>query len=136
MKSLFKLPIEFCILIIGGITFIILFIIGIIYTILKHLIKLNYSPNKQFQPIIRSITLALDGLACAGGGELLNDILKINGKIKYGNWNQTISAVTGLILIYEKDTRLRIFLDKVLGKNHCTEAISQQDKFYYKNNQT
>lgn len=134
MKYLFKLPIEFCILIIGGVTFIILFIIGIIYTILKHLLKFDYSPNKQLQPIIRSVTLALDGLACSGSGELLNDILKITGKIKYGNWNQTISAVTGLILIYEKDTSLRVFLDKALGKDHCTEAISQQDKFYYKHN--
>jgi len=134
MSAVFKLPIEFCILIIGGVTFIILFIIGIIYTFLKHLLKFDYSPNKQLYPIIRSITLALDGLACSGSGELLNDILKITGKIKYGNWNQTISAVTGLILIYEKDTWLRIFLDKSLGKDHCTEAIPQQDKFYYKHN--
>jgi len=129
-----KLPIEFCILIVGGVTFLILFILGIIYTFFKHNLKLNYSPNKQLQPIVRSLTLALDGLACAGGGELLNDALKIKGKIKYGKWYQTISAVTGLISIYEKDTWLRIFLDKVLGTNHCDEAISEQDRFYYKHN--
>lgn len=134
MKVLFKLPIELLTLIIGGIVFIIVFVIGFIYTFFKHLLKFDYSPNKQIQPIIRSVTLALDGLACSGSGELLNDILKIRGRIKYGNWNQTISAVTGLVLIYEKDTWLRIFLDKVLGKDHCIEAISQQDKFYYKHN--
>lgn len=110
------------------------FLIGIIYTFFKHLVKFDYSPTKQLQPIIRSITLALDGLACAGAGELLNDSLKINGHIKYGKWFQTISATTGLIRIYEKDTWLRKFLDNTLGKNHCDEAISDQDRFYYKSN--
>ena len=64
---------------------------------------------------------------------MLNDILKIKGKVKYGKWYQTISAVTGLIKIYEKDTKLRRFLDKILGKNHCIDAITESDSFYYKN---
>ncbi|SHG27399.1 hypothetical protein SAMN05444388_10291 [Flavobacterium johnsoniae] len=96
--------------------------------------KGDYNISKQLLPIIRSMTLALDGLACSGSGELLNDVLRIKGRIRYGKWYKTISAITGLIMIYEKDTWFRRFLDKVLGKNHCTEAISEEDKFYYKYN--
>lgn len=134
MRSLVKLLIEVLILIVGGCIFLSLTIIGLIYTFLKHVIHWDYSVRKQLQPMVRSMTLALDGLACACAGELLNDALKIKGSIKYGLWYQTISAVTGLINIYEKDTWLRIFLDKTLGKNHCDEAISDQDRFYYKHN--
>lgn len=121
-------------LVIGCIVFPIVFIIGLIYTFFKHIFKLDYSLSKQLAPIVRSLNLALDGLANSGAGELLNDIFSIAGKIKYGKWYQTISAVTGLLLLHVKDTKLRVFLDKVLGKNHCVEAISEEDKFYYSNN--
>lgn len=131
MKGVWLIFLELFLLVIGGIIFIILFVLGCIYTFFKHVVKWDYSGRKQLQPIIRSVTLALDGLACAGAGELLNDALKIKGNIKYGKWYQTISAITGLIHIYEKDTWLRRFLDKILGKNHCNEAITDQDKFYY-----
>lgn len=80
------------------------------------------------------MSLVLDGFANSGAGELLNDVLEIKGRIKYGKWYQTISATTGLIKIHEKDTWLRRFLDKVLGTNHCGEAITEEDKYYYKNN--
>lgn len=134
MKILWKLIVEFFILIVGGSIFIVFFVIGLLYTFCKHFIKGDYKISKQLTPIIRSMTLALDGLACSGAGELLNDVLKIKGKIRYGKWYQTISATTGLIMIYEKDTWFRKFLDKTLGKNHCVEAITEEDKFYYKYN--
>ncbi|WP_289659518.1 hypothetical protein [Flavobacterium panacagri] len=134
MKSVLAIFIELIILAFGGSIFIVLFVLGVVYTFFKHLIRFDYSLKKQLQPIIRSITLALDGSACAGAGELLNDALKIKGSIKYGKWYQTISAITGLIKIHEKDTWLRRLLDKVLGKDHCDEAISEQDRFYYKHN--
>lgn len=133
MKGVWLILLELFLLVIGGIIFIVLFVFGSIYTFVKHVVKCDYSGRKQLQPIIRSVTLALDGIACAGAGELLNDALKIKGKIRYGKWYQTISAITGLVHIYEKDTWLRRFLDKTLGKNHCQEAITEQDKFYYSN---
>lgn len=127
---------EIALLIIGGlIIFPLVSILGVFYSFGKHLfIKRDYSLLRQLNPVIRSFTLASDGLACAAGGEMLNDVLKIKGKIKYGNWYQTISAVTGLIQIYEKDTWLRRILDKVLEKDHCNIAITEQEKFYYSNN--
>lgn len=134
MKGAWIIILEAILLVLGGAIFIVLFALGVLYTFFKHLIKWDYSGRKQLQPIIRSVTLALDGLACAGAGELLNDVLKIQRSIKYGKWYQTISAITGLIHKYEKDTWLRRFLDKSLGKNHCAEAISEQDQFYYKHN--
>lgn len=134
MKGVWLISLELFLLVIGGIIFIVLFVFGSIYTFVKHVVKWDYSGRKQLQPIIRSVTLALDGLACAGAGELLNDTLKIKGEIRYGKWYQTISAITGLIQIYEKDTWLRRLLDRTLGKNHCEEAITEQDKFYYKYN--
>lgn len=134
MKSIKQLIVEILLLIVGGSIFIVLSVIGIVYTLFKHILKGDYKLDKQLKPLTRSLTLALDGIACAGAGELLNDSLRIKGKIKYGKWYQTISAITGLINKYEKDTWLRRFLDKVLGKNHCDEAISEEDKFYYKHN--
>lgn len=128
-----KLLIEIAIGIIGIIIFSIIFILGIIYTFVKHISKWDYKISLQLIPIIRSVTLSFDGLACAGSGEMINDILSIKGRIKYGKWYQTISAITGLINIYEKDTKLRKFLDKTLGTNHCIYAISEQDNYYYKN---
>jgi hypothetical protein len=135
MKILY-LIIELLIMIISFIIFPLLFVMGISYTFGKHIWDLDYSVSRQLQPIVRSISLSLDGLACAGSGELLNDILKITGSIKYGKWYQSISAVTGLIYIYEKDTWLRRFLDKafrIFEKDHCIKSISDQDKYYYQN---
>ena len=145
MKNLFKnwriseflkLLLEIVFLIIGGIIiFPTVFIIGVIYSFIKHLFfKFDYSVSKQLIPIIRSITLTSDGLANAGGGELLNDVLKVRkeAKIRYGKWYQTISAVTGLRKVYDnEDSWLRRFL-KVLGKNHREEAITEEEHFYYK----
>ena len=132
-----KLLLEIIFLIIGGmIIFPTVFIIGVIYSFIKHLFfKFDYSVSKQLTPIIRSITLASDGLANAGGGEILNDVLKVklNAKIKYGKWYQTISAVTGLRKVYDnEDTWLRKFLE-ILGKNHCEEAITEEEHYYYNN---
>lgn len=131
MKELLK---QILFLVVGSIVFTLLFAVGFIYTTIKHIIKFDYSLAKQLSPIVGSITLLFDGLANAGGGELLNDFYKVEGKIKFGKWYQTISAITGLLLIHVKEIKLRPFLDKVLGKNHCVEAISEQDKFYYENN--
>ena len=67
---------------------------------------------------------------------MLNDALKVKQGtlIKYGKWYQTISAVTGLRKVYDnEDTWLRKFLE-ILGKNHCEEAITKEEHFYYKNN--
>ena len=134
MKALLKLFLEIFFMVIGIPIFLLLFIVGILYTFGKHVKNWDYSISRQFTPILRSINLVFDGLANAGGGELINDALKIKSEIKYGKWYQTISAVTGLIKIYEKDTWLRRFLDKVLGKNHCIDAITEIDNYYYKNN--
>jgi len=92
---------------------------------------LDYSFSKQLTPIVRSANLVLDGLANAGAGEMLNDAYCVTGNIKYGKWYQTISAVTGLLQLHVKDTKIRRFLDKVLGRNHCVEAISKEDLFFY-----
>ena len=51
--------------------------------------------------------------------------------IKYGKWYETISDVTGLIKQYEKDTWLRKLLE-ILGKDHSEEAITEMQKYYYK----
>ena len=131
MKTLFKLLLEIFFLIAAVIIFPLLFIIGFAYTFGKHIIKWDYSISRQFMPIIRSISLVFDGLANAGAGELLNDALKIkNEHARYGKWYETISAVTGLVKLYEKDTWLRKFL-KILGKNHCEEAITEMQTYYY-----
>ena len=116
---------------VGCIVFPSLFFLGLFYTFGKHFWQLDYSLSKQLAPIIRSTNLLLDGFANAGAGELLNDVYKVNGVIQYGKWYQTISAVTGLLLLHEKDTKLRKFLDKVLGRDHCTDAISKEDLFFY-----
>ena len=136
MKTFFKLLMEIVLMIIGIPVFLLLFFVGVLYTFGKHVKNWDYSISKQLIPIIRSITLASDGLANAGGGELLNDVLKVKkeAKIRYGKWYQTISAVTGLRKVYDnEDSWLRRFL-KVLGKNHCEEAITEEEHFYYQNN--
>jgi len=126
-----KLFIELLFLVVAILVFPLLFVVGFVYTFFKHIWKFDYSISKQLLPIVRSISLLLDGLANAGAGELLNDVYKVNGNIKYGKWYQTISAVTGLLLLHVKDTKLRRFLDKVLGTDHCVEAISKEDLFFY-----
>lgn len=126
-----RLAIELLLLAVAIVVFPLLFVVGFAYTFLKHCWRFDYSISKQLIPIVRSVSLLLDGLANAGAGELLNDVYKVNGAIKYGKWYQTISAVTGLLLLHEKDTKLRRFLDKVLGKDHCVEAISKEDLFFY-----
>ena len=135
LKEFLLLLLEIVFFVVGGcIVFPLVFIIGVIYSSIKHLFfKFDYSVSKQLTPIIRSMTLASDGLANAGGGEMLNDALKVRQEalIKYGKWYQTISAVTGLRKVYDnEDTWLRRFL-KILGKNHCEEAITEEEKFYY-----
>ena len=132
MKALLKLFLEIFFMIIGIPIFSLLFVVGVLYTFVKHVKKWDYSISHQFTPILRSINLVFDGLANAGAGELLNDVFKIKNKfVRYGKWYETISAVTGLIKQYEKDTWLRKFLE-ILGKNHCEEAITEMQKYYYK----
>ena len=131
MKTLIKLFLEIFFMIIGIPIFSLLFVVGVLYTFVKHVKNWDYSISRQFTPILRSINLVFDGLANAGAGELLNDVFKIKNKfVRYGKWYETISAVTGLIKQYEKDTWLRKFL-KILGKNHCEEAITEMQKYYY-----
>ena len=132
MKALLKLFLEIIFMIIGIPIFSLLFVVGILYTFGKHVKNWDYSISLQFTPILRSINLVFDGLANAGAGELLNDALKVKNEFaRYGKWYETISAVTGLIKQYEKDTWLRKFL-KVLGKKHCEESITEMQDFYYK----
>lgn len=61
-------------------------------------------------------------MANAAAGELFNDATKAKS-YKYGNWNETISGVTGSLQRNGEDTKLRKILDKVLGVNHCIDAI-------------
>ena len=132
MKALLKLLLEILFMTIGIPIFLLLFVVGVLYTFGKHVKNWDYSISRQFTPILRSINLVFDGLANAGAGELLNDVFKIKNEFaRYGKWYETISAVTGLIKQYEKDTWLRKFL-KILGKNHCEEAITEMQKYYYK----
>ena len=132
MKALLKLLLEIIFMTIGIPIFFLLFVVGVLYTFGKHVKNLDYSISRQFTPILRSINLVIDGLSNAGAGELLNDVFKIKNEFaRYGKWYETISAVTGLIKQYEKDTWLREFL-KILGKNHCEEAITEMQKYYYK----
>jgi len=131
--DLYQLFKEIVIFIIGFVVFSILIQIGILYTLIKHLYRRDYSLTRQLRPIIRSATLAYDGLANAASGELLNDLLK--PKIKYGKWHHTISAVTGINFLFGIDNKFRKLLDFVLGKNHCVDAVTDEMKCYYgKNN--
>lgn len=131
MKTVFKLLLEIFFMAVGIPIFILICIIGICYTFVKHVLKCDYSLSKQFTPVLRSINLVFDGLANAGAGELLNDALNVkNNNVRYGKWYETISAVTGLLKLFEKDTWLRRFLE-ILGKNHCEGAITEMQSHYY-----
>jgi len=132
LKDLWKLLKEILLLIGSVPIFLSLAIIGVFYTLVKHLINMDYSLSRQLVPIVRSATLITDAFANAAAGELLNDINKVtHHRIKYGKWYQTISAVTGLLHLYWKDLRFRKFLDTILGKNHCEKSITEPDKIYY-----
>lgn len=132
MKHFLKLILEIIFLIIGTPIFCLVAVLGFCYTLLKHLIKFDYSISKQLTPILRSVNLINDCFANAAGGEMLNDIFKVKNEIvRFGKWYETISAVTGLLKIYEKDIWLRRFL-KILGKNHCEEAPTEMQLVYYK----
>jgi hypothetical protein len=110
---------------------IILFGIGIIYSAMKHLFfKFDYSVSKQLKPIFDAITLSFDGIANASVGEMLNDMLKV--KVKYGRWDYTISANTGINKKLGKDTWFRKLVDKLFTKDHCIDAITKEQKCYYK----
>ena len=117
-----NLALQLFLLLVSLMVFPALFIVGFFYTTFKHFVKLDYSLNRQFTPIIRSIILLLDGLANAGGGELMND-LSPNLVFKYGKWFETISEVTGNNYVNGIDTKLRKVLDNVLGSKHCEESI-------------
>ena len=109
LKDLLLLIRELLLLLVGIPTFTFVAIIGVIYTLFKHLIvKMDYSIKRQFLPILRNLNLCFDGFANASAGELLNDIFKIKGNIKFGNWYESISSITGLIYINVKNIKLRM----------------------------
>jgi len=121
---------EIGLFIIATIVFSALAISGITYTLFKHVfIKRDYSSSKQLKPIFRSLTLGWDGFANASSGELLNDINK--PYIKYGKWYYTISATTGLNKLMGRDTLFRKIIDLFLGKNHCVNSITQEQRKFY-----
>ncbi|MHA1401536.1 MAG: hypothetical protein ACTSQE_14395 [Candidatus Heimdallarchaeaceae archaeon] len=138
MKTFFK---TLILSILSWAIFPIVFVIGFIYSTLKHIIKLDYSLKKQFYPIVMAMALIRDGMANAGAGELFNDtVLKrkkdkslYKGSYKYGKWYDTISAVTG---VDEKRGKINGFgkfftalLSFTLGKNHSIESI-KEDRIY------
>jgi hypothetical protein len=124
---------EILVAIIGSSIFLVLGLVGFLYSLLKHFYLLDYSLKRHVTPIIRVYTLLFDCFANAAAGELLNDTLKAGKHIRYGKWHQTISAVTGLIHKHVKGSKqwFRKMLDTVLGKNHCVEAIQVADEYYY-----
>jgi len=136
LLDLWRLIKELILFVFASIIFIIVAIIGILYSVIKHaFFKFDYSLSRQLTPIVRSVTLLTDALANASAGELLNDLSGIDKSemIKYGKWYQTISAVTGLRYLFAKDGKFRKLLDLFLGDDHCTDAVTEQDLFYYKN---
>lgn len=108
--------------------FFLVAILGVVYSLVKHLIKGDYSSSRQLIPIIKASIYAADGIACAGSGELLNDVYK--PKVKYGKWYHTISAITGVNYKKGQDTKLRRFLDW-FEKDHCTKSITKEQETYY-----
>lgn len=130
--GLYRLAVEILLAAVGIPFFSLVFLVGIIYTLIKHLIKLDYSLLKQVVPLLRSITLSFDGLACAGAGELLNDATGV--PVKYGKWYSTISAISGINHLFRcRDTWIRRFADFVLGRRHCELAVTEEQRFYYEN---
>lgn len=130
------------ILAIGIVVFSVMFVVGVCYTTIKHIIKLDYSFKKQFFPIFMNIALVFDGLANSGCGELLNDLfIRRNyendfdgSSYKYGKWYDTISEVTGIN--YLRDTLKELgrkfcrFLDyALLERNHAVRAINKNKKY-------
>jgi len=112
------------------IIFIPLGVIGVLYSIVKHLCKMDFSLRKLLNPVIRGVTLAIDGFGNSTGGEMMNDFLKPS--VKFGNWYQTISAVVGINFLSKKELpKFRNTLNKILGKKHCEDAITEVDRFFY-----
>ncbi len=130
IKDLWHITKELLLLVASILIFVPMSIVGFIYTFIKHLVKWNYSFRKQLSPIIRNITLAVDGFGNSASGELLNDLTK--PIVKYGKWYQTISAVSGINQYKNHDTRLRALTDVVLGHLHCKESVQDNDKCLYK----
>jgi hypothetical protein len=138
MKELLKSTLF---LVLAILVFPILSLVGIIYTTIKHSSKFNYSLSKQLAPIVKSIALSIDGLANACSGELMNDTLlkkKKNGELysktyKYGKWDDTISAVTG---VNEKRGTLNLLgedltdmLSLVLEQDHSINSIKKSKTY-------
>lgn len=129
---------ELLLLLLAIPVFLIPAVIGVIYTFIKHVRRWDYNINKQLAPIVRSLSLSLDGFANAAAGELLNDlIVEDNTNHRYGKWNETISAVTGWNA--KKDTlskfgkRFREFVDRafnLMGEkgSHVINAIKDPNK--------
>ena len=128
----YKFITDVVLLLLSYVVFIPLSLVGIVYTAFKHLfVKFDYSISKQFGSVVKAITLINDGLANASAGELLNDLIK-PAYVKYGKWDQTISAVTGINYVKGDDSKFREDLDDTLGKDHCKNAITDEQKCYYK----
>lgn len=117
---------QFFVMIIAIIVFTITAIVGLFYTLIKHIKNGDYKPNKQLAPLFRGVALAFDGMANSTAGEMFNDLLLKEKTVKYGKWNETISFITGknwsMKYLNERGRKFRKLLDRVLGKDHCINA--------------
>jgi len=123
--------------ILGTLIFILLSIVGVFYTLIKHLVKGDYSFKKQFLPIFKNLALVFDGFANATAGELLTDMLLKHRKdgdvyhnaVKYSKYFHTISAITGVNkkkgTLEKIGKRFNAMLDFFLGANHSINAINE-----------
>lgn len=121
--------------------FIPLAVVGLIYTTVKHVILWDYSIVRQFAPLLKNVSLILDGLCNSVAGELLNDFLIKKTKkdslykvaYKYGKWYDTISEVTGINekrkVLNSIGIRLTKLLSVVLDNNHSINAINTNRKY-------
>ena len=132
--DLWRLIIEIVTLIVGGAFFLFVAVVGLLYTFVKHaLIRFDYSLSRQLRPIIRSLTLALDGFSNASAGELLNDWLRPS--VAFGKWYYTISATFGLNKLLGQDLRPRKWIDRFFRlfgqKNHCERAVTPEQIVFW-----
>lgn len=137
-KGLLALSLALLVLVLAAVCFTAIGIVGIFYTLVKHIWLRDYSLSTQLVPIIESCQLLFDGFACTGAGELINDSMKISkdSKVKYGKWYHTISGITGVFTLVVRDSGMRKFINGIFfwQKDHCNEAITPEQRSHYLNN--
>lgn len=87
--------------------------------------------RRKFNALLFTIALSIDAFGNVMLSTLFNKILITDKGYDFGNWNETISQVTGenelMGTLTKRGRRFKNLVNLVFGENHCVRSVRMKE---------